>query len=261
MAQYSNYKKVSGGGLPSGSIPATALNTTGLDTWNVKWFWGSPNECTPGCCCLWTVPTGVKRAHIEMWGAGGSGTGACSCSRCHVYRGAQGGYYNSKMIDVSEGWTYTVCAGGVYTCRNRECCGCQGCSSFTNGCNLTNFCAIGGHGGIACNSWSLGCNSYMPCCLGPATNGGDFGMGNHMGAMWNPKGFFCHCHGKYSMPTSAPFIGTQVQVQQQFCWIRCGCWTVPYGHGGQNAQTNYCGSSCCGQGGMGGSGLVEITYV
>ena len=101
----------------------------------------------------------------------------------------------------------------------------------------------------------------MPCCVGPAANGGDFGMGNHLGAMWNPKGFFCHCHGRYSMPTSAPFIGTQVQVQQQFCWVRCGCWTVPYGHGGQNAQTNYCGSSCCGQGGMGGSGLVKITYV
>jgi hypothetical protein len=46
-----------------------------------------------------------------------------------------------------------------------------------------------------------------------------------------------------------------------FCWMRCGCWTVPYGHGGQNGMTNYCGSSCCGQGGTGGPGLVKITFV
>jgi hypothetical protein len=25
-------------------------------------------------------------------------------------------------------------------------------------------------------------------------------------------------------------------------------------------MTSYCGSSCCGQGGMGGPGLVRITY-
>ena len=43
-------------------------------------------------------------------------------------------------------------------------------------------------------------------------------------------------------------------------WMRCGCWTVPYGHGGQGANSNYCGR-CCGQGGQGGSGLVKITYV
>ncbi len=260
MAQYSNYKKVSGGTLPTGSIPATALNSSGLDTWNVKWFWGSPNECTSGCCCLWTVPTGVARAHIEMWGAGGSGTGACSCSRCHVYRGAQGGYYNSKTISVNPGWTYTVCAGGVYTCRNRECCGCKGCNSFVNGCNLSNFCAIGGHGGIACNSWSLGCNSYQPCCLGPTANGGDFGMGNHAGTFGGSV--FCHCNYQWTCTTGAPFLaagGNGVSALVN-CWVRCGCWTVPYGQGGQGGMTTYCGG-CCGQGGTGGGGLVKITYL
>ena len=44
------------------------------------------------------------------------------------------------------------------------------------------------------------------------------------------------------------------------CSIRCGCWTVPYGHGGQNAMTTCCGSGVCGQGGTGGGGLVKITY-
>ena len=167
MAQYSNYKKVSGSTLPAQSVTASKLQTTGLDTWNVKWFYGRACECTTGCCCLWTVPTGVARMTIEMWGAGGSGQGACSCNRCQTYRGAQGGYYNSKTIDVQSGWTYTVCAGGVYRCRERDCVGCCGCASYVNGCNLSNFCAIGGHGGIACGNWSIACFSYMPCCLAP----------------------------------------------------------------------------------------------
>lgn len=260
MAQYSNYKKVSGSTLPAQSITPAQLQTTGLDTWNVKWFYGEACECTTGCCCLWTVPTGVRRMTIEMWGAGGSGQGACSCNRCQTYRGAQGGYYNSKTIDVQAGWQYTVCAAGVYRCRERDCVGCCGCASYVNGCNLSNFCAIGGHGGIACGNWSMACHSYMPCCLSPNANNGDFGMGNHMGGYWSPKNVFCHCHGRYNIPTSAPFIGTNVMQGLQFCWIRCGCWTVPYGHGGQSALTDQCGR-CCGQGGMGGPGLVKITYV
>ena len=260
MAQYSNYKKVSGQSLPASSVGPAKLGTSGLDTWNVKWFYGQPCECSTGCCCLWTVPTGVRRATIEMWGAGGSGSGSCSCNRCQIYRGAQGGYYNTKTINVQAGWTYTVCAAGVFRCRYRECVGCCGCASYVNGCNLSNFCAIGGHGGLGCNSWSLACHSSWSCCLGPNANGGDFGMGNHWGAFWNPRGVFCHCHGRYSIPTAAPFIGTNVMQGLNSCWIRCGCWTVPYGHGGQNAMTNECGR-CCGQGGMGGPGLVKITYV
>lgn len=261
MAQYSNYKKVSGETLAAGSIAANQLNSVGLDTWNVKWVYGCVCSCSTGCCCLWTVPAGVKRVTFDMWGGGGGGTGSCNCSRCHVYRGAQGGYYNTKTIDVEEGWQYTICAAGDTGCCSRECVACPGNPSYVNGCNLTNFCAIGGHGGIACNSWSHGCFSENQCCRAPGDNGGDFGMGNHIGAMWNPTSFFCHCHGRNSIPTSAPFIGTNVFQGLNTCWVRCGCWLVPYGHGGQNSMTNECGSSCCGQGGTGGPGLVKITYV
>jgi hypothetical protein len=262
MASYASYKKIDGSFFEDEVIPADALNPSGLDTWCVKWIYGSPVNCTQGCCCLWTVPTGVKRVTFELWGSGGNGTGACSCSRCHVYIGAQGGYYNTKTIGVEEGWTYTICAGGVYPCNSRECTGCSGCSSYVNGCNLSNFCAIGGNTGIACNSWSLGCFSDNGrCCMSPGTWGGDFGMGNHQQQFWRPKGWACHCHGNYSIPSAAPFIGTNVMQTANFCWIRCGCWTVPFGHGGQNAMSDQCGSSCCGQGGTGGPGLVKITYV
>jgi hypothetical protein len=96
--------------------------------------------------------------------------------------------------------------------------------------------------------------------MAPGNWGGEFGMGPHRGHYWNPRGVFCHCHGRYTVPTSAPFIGTNVKQQANFCWVRCGCWQVPYGHGGQNAMTNYC-ERCCGQGGTGGGGLVKITFV
>jgi len=261
MAQYSNYKKVSGTTLPASSITASQLNSSGLDTWTVKWFYGSPNMCSPGCCCAWVVPTGVRRATIELWGAGGTGGGGCTCNRCYAHRGAQGGFYNTKTIDVTAGDTYTVCAGGVYPCLTRECCGCNGCASFVNGTNLSNFCAPGGHGGINCNSWAVACHSVNCCCIAPGSNGGDFAMGNHTGGFWNPKGVFCHCHARFVMPTAAPFIGTNVMQGLVSCWIRCGCWTVPYGHGGQSAMSTQCGSSCCGQAGTGGPGLVKITFV
>jgi hypothetical protein len=261
MATYASYKKIDGNSILTNAVPTAALNSTGLDTWTVKWIYGTASACTSGCCCLWTVPTNVRRATFEIWGAGGNGAGACSCGRCQVWYGAQGGYYNSKTINVCPTWTYTICAGGVYPCYSTECTGCKGCDSFVTGCNLTNFCAIGGQSGIGVGGWDATTFSCFPCCLSPGDNGGDFGMGNHAGGQWRPKGVFCHCHGKYSIPSAAPFIGTNVMQVNNFCWMRCGCWTVPYGHGGQNGMTNYCGSSCCGQGGTGGSGLVKITYV
>ena len=110
MAVYSSYKKIDGSSLPPGSVTAGKLNATGLDTWNVKWVYGNPVPCSTGCCCLWTVPTGVARATFEIWGAGGNGHGACSCNRCQIYAGAQGGYYATRTINVTPGDTYTVCA-------------------------------------------------------------------------------------------------------------------------------------------------------
>jgi hypothetical protein len=261
MASYASYKKIVGSQVADATIPATALQAGTLATWDVKWIYGSPEALTAGCCCLWTVPSGVSKITFELWGAGGNGHGSCNCSRCQNYIGAQGGYYNSKTLATAPGCTYTVCAGGVYGCCSQECLGCQGCTTYVTGYNLSGFCALGGAPGCAIGSWDMTCFSQFPCCVGPSSWGGDFAMGNHEGGSWRPQGVFCHCHGKWSHPTSAPFIGTQVKQELHSCWIRCGCWTVPYGHGGQGAMTNVCGSSCCGQGGTGGSGLVKISYI
>ena len=33
-----------------------------------------------GCCCLWTIPTGVKWFAVELWGGGGSGAGSADAA-------------------------------------------------------------------------------------------------------------------------------------------------------------------------------------
>jgi hypothetical protein len=261
MATYGSYKKIISSQYIDGSIPKSKLSPSGGPQYNVLWVYGSPNSCTGGCCCLWTVPSGVKRVTFELWGAGGNGNGACSCSRCHHYFGAQGGYYNTKTVLTVPGCQYTICAGGVYPCLSRECTGCNGCTSYVNGYNLSNFCAQGGATGCANTAWSTGCFSeWGRGCVGPVSNGGDFAIGNHAGA---PHGHeFCHCLNNEFCTTGAPFLsGGGSHGYLDNCWIRCGCWTAQYGSGGQSAMTSYCGTSCCGQGGTGGSGVVKVTYV
>lgn len=259
MASYASYKKIVGDQVPSASIPDSKLVSTAFKNYTVQWIRGCLGVCTPGCCCLWTVPSGVKRVTFELWGAGGNGAGACSNGRCQHYAGAQGGYYNIKTISVQDGWQYTICAGGVYPCNSIECNGCRGCTSYVNGCGLSNFCAWGGKPGCANSDWNTMCNSdWGDCCLAPGGWGGDFGMGNHAGSF--SGSFACHCYRHIFCASGAPFLGGgNVTGELTECWIRCGCWDVPYGSGAQNAMTTYCGGQC-GQGGTGGSGVVKITY-
>ena len=260
MASYGSYKKIVSGQIIDGTIPNSALEPTAGLKYFVKHVYGTPAVCSAGCCCLWTVPTGVKRVTFELWGAGGNGNGHCSCNRCHHYQGAGGGFYSSKTITVPAGWTDTVCAAGVYRCCSRECVGCKGCSSYVNGCNLSGFCANGGSCGRANTSWDTACYSYFECCAEPTSNNADFQMGNHIGH-WGGS-VFCHCNYQWTCTTNAPFLagGSGSASALVNCWNRCGCWHVPYGVGGQSAMTTYC-ERCCGQGGMGGGGLVKITYV
>jgi hypothetical protein len=261
MASYSSYKKVNADNFTD--ISQLTDDKFALDTgknYGVVWVRGFLGAASPGCCCQWTVPTGVRRATFELWGAGGNGNGACSCNRCHKYKGAGGGYYNSKTISVSPGASYTVCAGGVFPCCSFECTACNGCSSYAIGTGLSNFCAIGGDTGRAETNWPVACYSDFSCCVGPNTFDGDFGMGNHNGA-WGGN-WLCHCFHKQFKSTGAPFLsagGNSVRGELYGCWIRCGCWSVPYATGGQSAMTNNCGA-CCGQGGTGGSGVVKITF-
>lgn len=260
MANYRSYKKVAASQVPDGSITIEKLANGVGPSWCVKTFYGDPGVCTPGCCCNWTVPAGVAKLTWELWGAGGNGHGACSCRRCHHYRGAGGGSFTTKTIDTTPGCSYTVCAAGVYRCCSRECTGCYGCASYVNGYNLSNFCAVGGGRGEANTDWSNLCHSTIACCVQPGSYDSDFGMNAHwpgFSGHWN-----CHCGLSVTQTCSggAPFIGVGNKTYSSHCWIRCGCWSSPYGAGGQGAMTSYC-ERCCGQGGTGGSGLVRLTYM
>ena len=263
MANYSSYRRITSDNIENGSIVDSHFSTGDSAVFGVKWYYGAPEACSQGCCCLWTVPTGVKRLHIEMWGAGGGGHGACSCNRCHHFKGAAGGFYNSKTITTVAGCQYTVCAGGNGNCCRQECVGCNGCSSYVTGYNLSNFCALGGMPGCAETSWNEPCYGSWTCCLGPVSNGGDFGFGTQDPAFTKAEYVYdrgsCQCYNQAGFSGSAPLIGTFVGQSLRECWVRCGCWTVPYGHGGQGGWSTYCGG-CCGQGGMGGPGLIRITY-
>ena len=260
MATYSSYKKIATEEIINGSIPDGAFAYDAGKNFGVQWIFGSPGACASGSCCLWSVPNNISRLTFELWGAGGNGHCACSCDRCHHYQAAGGGAYNTKTISSVPGCQYTVCAGGVYPCYSRECEACNGCTTYVTGYNLLNFCACGGVTGRANTAWTTQCYGYNEFCTAPGANNGDFSIAP-MVPGWSDANLFCHCHDQETFSGTAPFIGTQVIQQLRECWIRCGCWTVPYGNGGQGAMSTYCGTSCCGQGGTGGSGLVKITYI
>ena len=103
MASYSSYKKVINAQIQDATVPSSGVTAGSFSNWCVKWVYGHPCYCTPGCCCNWTVPTGVSRITWEIWGAGGNGHGACSCNRCQNWHGAGGGYYNTKTISTTAG--------------------------------------------------------------------------------------------------------------------------------------------------------------
>jgi hypothetical protein len=122
-------------------IPAGSGWTTGFKVCDTSGFF----RC--GACCAWTVPAGVTCARFQLWGAGSS-SGAAGCCGGAPFGGS--GAYASVIMPVTAGWAYTLCAGCAFCCYgswNTQS-NSNGCASFITGCNLTNFCAMGGIGNI-----------------------------------------------------------------------------------------------------------------
>ena len=75
MASYKSYRQIKASRIPDNSITSVKLAAGVGPTMCVKYFYGHPCYCTPGCCCNWQVPSGVEKLSIELWGAGGNGNG------------------------------------------------------------------------------------------------------------------------------------------------------------------------------------------
>ena len=267
MANYTSYRagRIRSVNIDSGAICNSQLAAGVRCTYGQQWVYGDPGQCTAGCCCYWTVPSDVKVLKFELWGAGGNGHGSCSCDRCQHHMGSSGGSYNTQTVCSAPSNGYTLCAGGVYRCLSNECSGCNGCTTYANGSGLSNFCACGGGSGCANGSWTDSCHTYMDNCQNGSWNGGHFANFTHNGPFvasgpYTYPGDACHCWKRLGYSSGGIIFNTgRVDQFMQDCWIRCGCWTVPYTSGGQGGKSTYCGQ-CCGQGGTGGSGVVKITY-
>lgn len=214
-----------------------------------------------GCCCLWTVPSGVNWARFEVWGGGSTGPGACCCQQPAQSGGA--GAYARKTITVTSGDTYRICAAGS-TCCTSSCCGVEGFPSYVqteSAATTINLCARGGP--PSCGRCFIG---YSGCiCIGntrvESTGsfcGEDFGLPAISGAS-NPGtcGFKTYQH----VP-QGPYIGGGARTSMTYCTTLNGCASlgghaVWPGSGGGGAVTGS-GASCWGHWGAGG--LVTVTY-
>lgn len=224
---------------------------------------------TSGGSCSWTVPAGVTRIFIEMWGAGSGGSGNGNCCCCHMGIPGGGGGYVAATISTASGCVYSICAGsggshGCGACSSTVTCG---SCSYVTGYNLSGFAAGGAQGTCnPCNEGSMFCCGINYCndssrgCIGSSTYVNNVimacGEGGHV--FGKPSG--CRADG---ISGSAPFGGG------------AGVWTTynhccpyspstapggqfPGGGGGGAHQSCCCGYCTCG--GCGASGLVRIWF-
>jgi len=114
----------------------------------------------------WTVPAGVYRILVYMWGGGG---GAASCF-CNCAGGGAGGFV-AGQIEVVPGETLTITAGAGGAGNN-----CSGGGRGGKGSTIyrgaTLLAAAGGGGGGSYNSTSYP-GRYGGWALGTSVNGGD----------------------------------------------------------------------------------------
>jgi len=218
-----------------------------------------------GYCCLWTVPACVTRVVFEMWSGGGGGAGHTCCNCCSFSLGGSGGNYAIKSITTAPGCQYTICAGGSWPCAvSHTCVAANGCTSWIQGYNLSNFCVLGGCAGVMCNGDAWGLYHHATCANNNICSqfGADFGVPGTTGFKMGHAG--CHCSGADGSWTgNAPFIGKVMGISATESWCSCGCYVNWPAGGGMSGQSSYCNNHakmCAAGMGMGGSGIVKVTY-
>jgi hypothetical protein len=144
-------------------------------------------NCCHGQCgrsCAFTVPAGVNRVQIELWGPGASTTWGACCA--FSPNGATGSYY-SNVFCVAEGDVLNMCAGCSICCYAKGCEGgypasnlggassVYGCSSATGSNVCFCVCVMGGRASLYDEMLE------REACCGPACQGycqGYWGSGN-----------------------------------------------------------------------------------
>lgn len=221
------------------------------------------------CQCTWTVPSGVTRIFVEMWGAGSGGAGQANCCCCNLGIPGNGGAYAAATICTAPGCSYNICAGaggshGCGPCTAYVTCG---YSSYMTGYNLSNFCAGPGQGVCnPCNACDADCRGMNRCnetsyaCGTGSTYANNMvlacGEGSHI--FGSPAG----CRGD-SISGSAPMGGgagvwtTYNHCCPHYSYTASG-GQFPGGGGAGAHMTCCCGVCTCG--GCGASGLVRVWF-
>lgn len=214
-----------------------------------------------GKCCLWTVPTAVRWARFEVWGAGGDGGGACCCMQPD--RGGGSGSYARKTIQVTPAQTFTICAGGSGCC-SQPCRGTNGFPSYACNASATPtglcLCASGGMGGSSSCWWGIASCFHCPSHICGCTCNADFSI---CGITGSAHASWCGYDAWQYVP-SGPVVGTGARIGRTHCMeygsgcdFANGAANVFPGGGGGTAQA-YNGPCCWG--GWGAGGMVLITY-
>lgn len=114
------YNTATAGASPNNVVPAYYY-------WNAtagRWYQISANSGSTGNTMFsgfqvftasgtFTLPTGVSRVMIEMWGGGGGGGGSKTGATGYPGSGGGGGAYNKSLFNVTANITVTIGTGGA----------------------------------------------------------------------------------------------------------------------------------------------------
>jgi hypothetical protein len=210
-----------------------------------------------GCCCLYTVESGISAATIELWGGGSGGAGACCCM--WPYAMGSAGAYAMKKISLSEGTTLTICAAGSTGCSS-SCVGTNGNPSFVN-CNGSNIaCAEGGcRSNTVCHYWGFSCGGNCFICSYGTSNVGDVSACRYSG--FSNANYWCH-HDHHHATQGTPKYSSNLRLGGTVCAIshtRMGCcFNRNHWPGGPGMSGGACGGGYC-WGSWGAGGLAIVT--
>ena len=212
-----------------------------------------------GQACTWTVPADVTWVGVEMWGGGGSGGGVVSC--CGTGWGGGHGAYARKLMTVTPGDVYTICAAGTTNCPTTMT-GTVGGTSYMCKNGVSCMTAAGGIPGQNCCCWFCGFNH--PCCNPePAAGftGASFGIcathPMHIQACQS------NCHN-IPVVSGAPLGNPNLLFGIAYCCHWNGSQHMDGvlfpGGGGMPASSWCCNGSYQRCGGVGAGGLVSLIY-